>query len=66
MVDCLQITPEGSKHEFKVIHLTFKGRVKKNCEKAIRLTALGGEGSPPSSLTNSICENVDPFLPFIK
>ena len=45
-----------------------KGRVqKKNCEKAVRLTALGGEGgSPPLSLTTSICENFDPFLSFIK
>ena len=40
---------------------------KKNCEKAVRLTALGGEvGSPPLSLTTSICENFDPFLSFIK
>ena len=40
---------------------------KKNWEKAVRLTALGGEGgSPPLSLTTSICENFDPFLSFIK
>ena len=46
----------------------YKGRgQKKNCEKAVRLTALGGEGgSPPLSLTTSICENFDPFLSFIK
>ena len=45
-----------------------KGRgKKKNCEKAVRLTALGGEGgSPPLSLTTSICENFEPFLSFIK
>ena len=44
-----------------------EGFKKKNCEKAVRLTALGGEGgSPPLSLTTSICENVDPFLSFIK
>ena len=40
---------------------------KKNWEKAVRLTAWGGEGgSPPFSLTTSICENFDPFLSFIK
>ena len=44
-----------------------EGFKKKNCEKAVRLTALGGEGgSPPLSLTTSICENFDPFLSFIK
>ena len=41
--------------------------LKNNCQKAVRLTALGGEGgSPPLSLTTSICENFDPFLSFIK
>ena len=43
-----------------------KGRRKKNWEKAVRLNALGGEGgSPPSSLTASICENFDPFYTYI-
>ena len=50
------------------VNVIHKGRgQKKNCEKAVRLTALGGEGgSPPLSLTTSICENFDPFLSFIK
>ena len=50
----------------KFSHLR-EGFQKKKCEKAVRLTALGGEGgSPPLSLTTSICENFDPFLSFIK
>ena len=37
---------------------------KKNGKKAVRLTALGGRGgSPPSSLTASICENFRTFYP---
>ena len=40
-------------------HVT-KGRVKKKLEKAVRLTTLGA-GSPPSSLTKTICENFRPF-----
>ena len=41
--------------------------LKKNWEKAVRLTALGGRGDhPPLSLTTSICENFGPFLSFIK
>ena len=37
--------------------------VKKNWEKAVRLTALGGMGgSPPSSLTETICENFRTFF----
>ena len=51
----------------KIIQMLREGFNKKNCEKAVRLTALGGEGgSPPLSLTTSICENFDPFLSFIK
>ena len=39
----------------------------KNCENAVRLTALGGRGGqPPPSLTASICKNLDPFLSYIK
>merc|ERR550517_2303045 len=53
-----------------IIHSLFElreGVKKKNWEKAVRLTALGGEGgSPLLSLTTSICENFDPFLSFIK
>ena len=43
-----------------------QGSHKKNWEKAVRLTAWGGRGSPPSSLTASICESFDPFFSFMK
>ena len=51
------------KHEYKSKHkiwqvfffffFSTKGRRKKNCEKAVRLTALGGRGGHPSWLPNS-------------
>ena len=41
-----------------------QGRFKKNW-KSGQADRFVGE-SPPSSLTTSICENFDPFLPFIK
>ena len=48
----------------ELLHQVREGFKKKTGKK---LTALGGEGgSPPLSLTTSICENYDPFLSFMK
>ena len=58
-LDCAQ----GLQH-YLFEEFVFREGVKKNCEKAVRLTALGGAGgSPPSSLTASICENFRTIYP---